>query len=109
MFIPKRVSVLLVFTMLVTLGSALMLAQAKNHSDVSSKPLKIFVTPLQGGDQGLDNMITAKLISHLVEHHITVVDSSDDADATLTGSGMTSMSSPPYIQAGLRLVDTNGV
>lgn len=83
-------------------------AQNANHS------LKVFVNPLQGSNQDLANMVTAKLISHLVKHQISVVESVDDADAVLNLSGLVETSDSEYghvhvrLQAGVRLVSKDG-
>lgn len=72
--------------------------------------LRIFVTPMEGSDQPLADMITAKLISHLVKHGISVVDTPESADVVLTGAGMVQSSLSEYghthyrVHGGWRLV-----
>ena len=75
---------------------------------------KVFVNPLEGPDKALADMVSAKLISHLVKHGIAVTESVDDADAVLNCSGLieTSVGDEGHtrvrIQAGVRLVDKEG-
>ncbi len=83
-------------------------AQNASHS------MKVFVNPLMGTNQDLADMVTAKLISHLVKHDISVVESVDDADAVLNLSGLIETSNNEYgrthihLQAGVRLVNKDG-
>ncbi|MGB6194342.1 MAG: hypothetical protein WBF42_17890 [Terracidiphilus sp.] len=76
--------------------------------------MKVFVNPLVGSNADLANMVTAKLISHLVKHEISVVESVDDADAVLNLSGLIQTSTGEYgqmhvrLQAGVRLVSKDG-
>jgi hypothetical protein len=79
-----------------------------------SQDLKVFVE-LEGSDHGLANMYAAKLISHLMKHGISVVETMDDADAILHGSGFVQSYSTEYghtryfAQAGMRLVNKDGL
>jgi TolB-like protein len=72
--------------------------------------LRIYVNHLESSDQAFGDMVTAKLVSHLVKHGLTVVESEEDADAVLTGSGMMQQSTTEYghthfrLHAGMRLV-----
>ncbi len=83
------------------------------HAQTTHQP-KVFVNPLEGPDKALADMVSAKLISHLVKHGIAVTESVDDADAVLNCSGLveTSVSDQGHtrvrIQAGVRLVDKDG-
>lgn len=92
-------------------ASARLDAQPTAHH---AQDLKIFVD-LEGSDPALANMYAAKLISHLVKHGFSVVESVDDADAILHGSGLiqsyqTEYNHTRYIaQAGMRLVNKDGV
>jgi hypothetical protein len=79
-----------------------------------TQALKIYVNPMGGGDVAENNMLTAKLVSHLVKHGVAVVEAIDDADAVLTGSGVV-LTAPRgdgqvgyRIQAGMRLVNKDG-
>jgi hypothetical protein len=80
----------------------------------ATQPLKVFVNPLQGSDQAVADMVSAKLISHLVKHGISVTESVDDADEVLNLSGLVQTSAGEQgrthyrIQAGVRLVDKDG-
>jgi len=80
----------------------------------ATHPPKVFVNPLEGPDKAVADMVSAKLISHLVKHGIAVTESVDDADAVLNCSGLieTSVSDQGHtrfrIQAGVRLVDKDG-
>ena len=71
---------------------------------------KIYVAPLESTVQGLADMVRAKLISHLVKHGLTVVESEEKADAILTGDGLMQGSTNEYghthyrLHAGMRLV-----
>jgi hypothetical protein len=80
-------------------------AQTANHSSP-----KVFVNPLGGSNSDVANMVTAKLIGHLVKHGISVVESVDDADAVLNMSGLIENSNGGHIrlQAGVRLVNKEG-
>jgi|SRR5580704_15022178 hypothetical protein len=75
--------------------------------------LKIFVD-MEGSDPAVANMYAAKLISHLVKHGFSVVESMDDADAILHGSGLIQTYSTEnghtryFAQAGMRLVNKDG-
>lgn len=72
--------------------------------------LRIFVAPLESNDQPLADMVTAKLISHLVKHGLSVVDTEENADVVLTGAGMVQSSLSEYghthykVHGGWRLV-----
>jgi hypothetical protein len=91
----------------IAVGAKATLAQA-----ASSQPriLRIYVNHLESSDQAFGDMVTAKLISRLVKHGLTVVESEEDADAVLTGSGMMQQSTSEYghthfrVHAGMRLV-----
>jgi hypothetical protein len=92
-------------------GPGLLVAQSVPPQ---SQGLRVYVSPLEGSDAGVDNMITAKLLSHLVKRGVSVTESVDDADAVLTGSGVIQTSLSDYgrvryrLQAGMRLVNKGG-
>lgn len=92
-------------------GAMLLNAQAATDR---SQDLKIFVD-LEGSDPAVANMYAAKLVSHLVKHGFTVVESEDDANAILHGSGLIQNYSTEYghtryfAQAGMRLVNKDGL
>jgi hypothetical protein len=81
----------------------------------SSQGMKVFVTPFEGSNAAAVNMLSAKMISHLVKRGVAVTESVDDADAVLTGSGLFQTSTTEYghmryrLQAGMRLVNKDGV
>jgi hypothetical protein len=74
----------------------------------------VFVNPLEGPDKGVVDMVSAKLISHLVKHGIAVTENVDDADAVLNCTGLIETSTTDEghtryrLQAGVRLVDKDG-
>ena len=76
----------------------------------TQQPTHIFVMPMESTDQGLANMVTAKVISHLVKHGLTVVDTEEKADVVLTGAGIIESRQDEYgrthyhIHGGWRLV-----
>jgi hypothetical protein len=80
----------------------------------STPDFKVFVE-LEGSNPDLANMYAAKLISHLMKHGISVVESVDEADAILHGSGFVQSYSTEYghtryfAQAGMRLVNKDGL
>jgi hypothetical protein len=82
-----------------------------------SNDLKVYVSPLQGSDAELAKSIREKLIRAFEKHGIFVTESSENADAILTGSGLmqssfaTSVGHRPtlHIRASMRLVNKNGV
>lgn len=80
----------------------------------ATHPPKVFVNPLEGSDKAAADVVSAKLISHLVKHGIAVTESVDDADAVLNCSALiqTSVTDQGHtryrIQAGVRLVDKDG-
>ena len=92
-------------------GAGLLIAQS---APPQSQGPRIYVSPLEGSDTGVDNMITAKLVSHLVKRGVSVTESVDDADAVLTGAGLIQTSLSDYgrvhyrLQAGMRLVNKDG-
>ena len=79
--------------------------------------LKVYVSPLQGSDAELAKSIREKLIRDFEKHGILVTESSEYANAILTGSGLmqssfaTSVGHRPTlrIRASMRLVNKNGV
>jgi len=91
----------------IAVGAKTTLAQA---APSQPRTLRIYVNHLESSDQSLADMVTAKLISHLVKHGLRVVESEEDADAILTGSGMMQQSTSEYghthfrLHAGMRLV-----
>ena len=99
------------FSLLLVLCGAVVLTP---QSAYSQSQLKVYVNPIEGYDSGLANMVTAKLISHLVKHGISVVESEENADEVLTGSGMFQSKVDEYghthyhLQAGMRLVNKDG-
>ncbi len=72
----------------------------------------VYVTPFQGTNPDIANMIHAKLISALSKvSGISVVEEADNADAILTGSGLleTPLSNGHfYLQGGMRLFSKEG-
>ena len=107
-----RKSVLAVLLLLCGISGAAMLSAQTGAQ--SSQGVKVFVD-LEGSDPELANMYAAKLISHLMKHGISVVESMDDADAILHGSGLVQSYSTEYghtryiAQAGMRLVNKDGL
>jgi len=76
----------------------------------AQQPKRIFVMPMESTSQPLADMVTAKLISHLVKHGLTVVDVEEKADVVLTGAGIMETRQDQYghphfhIHGGWRLV-----
>jgi hypothetical protein len=105
---------LLLFISLLTCGIAGAVPLAAQSAPTQTQGLKVSVTPLEGSNAGVDNMLSAKLISHLVKRGVSVTESEVDADVVLTGSGLigTSLSENGnvryHLQAGMRLVDKEG-
>ena len=66
------------------------------------------------GDQGVTDLVTAKLISYLTKDGVSVVESADDADAVLTGRFMVTAKTMPNgetgysVQGAMRLTDRDG-
>jgi hypothetical protein len=66
------------------------------------------------GDQGMTNLLTAKLISYLTKYGVSVVESGgSDADAVLTGSfqvasATTNGNTRYHVQGAMRLTDKDG-
>ena len=106
----RRAAVL--FALLFTLCGAV--ALHAQRAAPSQPQLKIYVAPIEGYDHGLADMVTAKVISYLVKHGVSVVESEEDADETLTGAGMMQTWSDDYgkthyhLQAGMRLTNKDG-
>ena len=76
----------------------------------------IYVLPMDGQNAELANLLTAKLISHLAKYRgISVVESEDNADAILTGSGLILSTTNAYghpsyhVKAAMRLDNKDGV
>src|SRR5580658_9086221 len=76
----------------------------------------IYVAPFGGENTALANLISAKLVSYLAKHHdISVVESAENADAILTGTGLIQNTTnvygrvSPHVQAAMRLDSKDGV
>lgn len=77
--------------------------------------LNLYVSPLEGPDANLVKSVRAKLIDELAKRGIAIIESKENADAILTGSGLmqaaTNFRGHPHIHvlASMRLVNKNGV
>jgi hypothetical protein len=95
------------------LGAMLLDAQSsiKRLQDVKT----IYVAPLGGDDSAVGNLISAKLITYLAKHRgILVVETVDNADAVLTGTGQVRTTTQNgrtsyHIQAAMRLDNKDGI
>src|SRR6266446_5431825 len=101
-------------TFLVLAGTMLLGAQTsvQRLQDVKT----IYVLPMDAHNAEMANLITAKLISHLAKcRSISIVESEDNADAILTGSGLVRSTSNAYghpgfhVSGAMRLDNKDGV
>src|SRR6266446_8680950 len=101
-------------TFLVLAGTMLLGAQTsvQRLQDVKT----IYVLPMDAHNTEFANLITAKLISHLAKYRgVSVVESEDNADAILTGSGLVQSTPNAYgrpsyhVRGAMRLDNKDGV